>query len=200
MEEDRRAAKRAVEEEDAEQPGSSEHSGDDPDSDIEPFTSQQTDEWSSPREVVEPIAEAIGGFDLDPCSGAERSPFADACYTEADDGLKQPWSGDVWVNPPYSDVSSWAKKAAAEAGDGARVVFLCKGDSSTEWWQSAIEQATAVCAVDRRLSFGDGDNSAPFPSHIFVFGPVFSDSLANALDGLGAVLVKRRPEGGDVGE
>lgn len=166
--------------------------------DVGLFTSQETDEWSSPREVVEPIAESIGGFALDPCSGAEQSPFADETYTEDDDGLSQPWHGDVWVNPPYSDMSTWTEKAVAESerGDVKRVVYLCKGDSSTQWWQSAIEQATAVCAIDGRLSFGDGGNSAPFASHIFVFGAL-SDGLTDALRDQGALLAE---VGGDDGE
>ena len=173
----------------------SEDTDGDSDNDIDQFTSQQTDEWSSPRRVVEPIADVLGGFDVDPCSGAEQSPFADECYTEDDDGLEQPWHGDVWVNPPYSAVSDWVEKAIGESADvhgGAeRVVFLCKGDSSTQWWQSAIDHATLVCAVEGRLSFGDGTNAAPFPSHIFVFG-IVTDPLAEALASLGTVLTVGR--------
>lgn len=156
---------------------------------IEQFTSQQTDEWSSPPDVVRPLNEAIGGFDLDPCSGAEQSPFADETYTEDDDGLAQEWFGSVWVNPPYSDMSSWVDKATAEAVcDGVEtVVFLCKGDSSTQWWQTAAADATLITAIDGRLSFGDGENSAPFPSHIVVFGEVDS-ALVDALGEQGANL------------
>jgi len=157
--------------------------------DLEVLTSQETDEWSSPREVVEPLNDAVGGFDLDPCSGAESSPFAAATYTEADDGLAQPWSGSVWVNPPYSGVADWVDKAdtAVTDGDADCVVFLCKGDSSTDWWQTAAEAATAVCAIDHRLSFGDGGNSAPFASHIFVFGDG-SEQLREALSEFGTLL------------
>lgn len=157
--------------------------------DLEVLTSQETDEWSSPREVVEPLDDAVGGFDLDPCSGAESSPFAAATYTEADDGLAQPWPGTVWVNPPYSGVADWVNKAEAAVTDGDAdcVVFLCKGDSSTDWWQTAAAAATAVCAVDHRLSFGDGGNSAPFASHIFVFGDG-SEELREALSEFGTLL------------
>lgn len=162
---------------------------DDPGNDIEQFTSQQTDEWSSPREIVEPLADAAGGFDLDPCSGAESSPFADSVYTEADDGLKQDWFGTVWVNPPYSEMGEWTPKAVSESrsDDVDRVFYLCKGDSSTDWWQEAAEAATVITTVDRRLKFGDGDNSAPFASHILVFGDV-SDAVISELQTNGLVL------------
>jgi len=164
------------------------------------FTSQQTDEWSSPRRVVEPIADVLGGFDVDPCSGAERSPFADACYTEDDDGLGQWWHGDVWVNPPYSDMHPWINRIIGEVRedglvdtDTERVVLLCKGDVSTQWWQRAARYASAVCFVEGRLSFGDAANVAPFPSHILLFGTMTRD-LADALGTIGSLCSPRRSQ------
>jgi len=158
-------------------------------SDIDVFTSSQTDEWSSPREIVEPLDEAVDGFDLDPCSGAEQSPFAAETYTEEDDGLAQSWHGTVWVNPPYSEMWDWTDKAIEEVatGEANAIYYLCKGDSSTDWWQVAAQNAAAICAIDHRLSFGDGENSAPFASHIIVFGDCQPDAL-NQLDEFGVVL------------
>jgi len=158
----------------------------DNDHDLDVLTSQETDEWSSPRELVEPIDEAIGGFDLDPCSGAEESPFAANTYTEGDDGLSQQWQGRVWVNPPYSGVGEWVDKAAN--CDAETVVFLCKGDSSTKWWHRALESATCILAIDHRLSFGDGDSAAPFASHIFVFGDC-PERLSEELRNHGGILI-----------
>ena len=145
---------------------------DDGDDDFSQFVSHQTDEWSSPRELVEPLASAVDGFDLDPCSGAESSPFADSVFTEDDDGLAKDWYGTVWVNPPYSAMHEWTSKALAQfkRDNVDRVLYLCKGDSSTDWWQRAAASASVVATIDHRLKFGDGENSAPFASHIFVFG------------------------------
>jgi phage N-6-adenine-methyltransferase len=164
---------------------------------VDAATKQETDEWSSPRELVEPLDDAVGGFDLDPCSGAEQSPFADETYTEADDGLSQPWHGTVWVNPPYSEMAEWTPKAIEEhqRDDVDAIYYLCKGDSSTDWWQEAIDEASVVVAIDHRLNFGDGSNSAPFPSHIFVFGPAKREVLQE-LDQHGAVLSQLHPNGG----
>ena len=161
---------------------------------LETLTSQQSDEWSSPRELVEPLDEAVGGFDLDPCSGAETSPFAEETYTEDDDGLAQDWFGDVWVNPPYSDMDGWTEKATTEAQREAvdSIFYLCKGDSSTNWWQLAAEHAECVCAIDHRLKFGDGENSAPFASHVFVFGEISGKAIGELAEH-GAIL---EPTGG----
>ena len=61
-----------------------------------------SDEWYTPRWIIE----ALGPFDLDPCSPQVR-PFDTAAlhYTKEDDGLQQDWDHSrVWLNPPYSRV------------------------------------------------------------------------------------------------
>ena len=160
---------------------------------LDVLTSQQSDEWASPPRIVKPLADAVGGFDLDPCSGAERSPFADNTFTESDNGLAQPWFGNVWVNPPYSDMETWTDKVITESvrGDTEVICFLCKGDSSTDWWQKAVSESTAVCAINGRLSFGNSNNSAPFCSHLIIFGDV-GDAVVQTLSDFGLVLSASR--------
>lgn len=157
--------------------------------DVSLFTSDETDEWATPPEFLRPLAEAVDGFDLDAASGAENSPIADHAYTEEDDGLAQPWFGTVWCNPPYSEMDAWTEKVVSELhrDDVDAILYLCKGDTSTDWWHQALAEATAVGMLDTRLSFGDGNESAPFASHVFVFGDV-PDAVFDALDRQGAVF------------
>lgn len=152
------------------------------------FVSSESDEWATPPEFVRPLAEAVGGFDLDPASGAESSPVARETFTEADDGLAQAWFGKVWCNPPYSEMDAWTRKAVNEAQreETETILYLCKGDSSTDWWHSAAREASAVAMLDGRLSFGDGD-AAPFCSHVFAFGEI-PDAVLNVLDRRGMVF------------
>ncbi|MGZ0745716.1 DNA N-6-adenine-methyltransferase [Haloparvum sp. AD34] len=157
--------------------------------DVSLFTSDETDEWATPPEFLRPLAEAVGGFDLDAASGAENSPIAEHAYTEDDDGLAQPWFGTVWCNPPYSEMATWTDKVVSELhrDDVDAILYLCKGDTSTDWWHQALAEATAVGMLDTRLSFGDGSDSAPFASHVFVFGDV-PEAVFDALDREGAVF------------
>lgn len=152
------------------------------------FISSESDEWATPPEFVRPLADAVGGFDLDPASGAEASPVAEETFTAEDDGLSSAWFGTVWCNPPYSEMAEWTAKAVNESNrEGVdTILFLVKGDSSTEWWQTAAEQASAIAMIDGRLSFGDAD-AAPFCSHVFVFGDL-PPAAMDVLDRRGLVF------------
>lgn len=60
-----------------------------------------TDEWYTPPEIIR----SLGDFDLDPATcltALNLNHSAKRFYTVEDDGLQQPWSGRVWLNPPYS--------------------------------------------------------------------------------------------------
>ena len=61
------------------------------------------DEWLTPP----PILQALGEFDLDPCSPINRPwDTANNHLTINDNGLSQTWGGistRVWCNPPYDN-------------------------------------------------------------------------------------------------
>jgi DNA N-6-adenine-methyltransferase (Dam) len=47
----------------------------------------------------------FGLFDLDVAATAANTKCAQY-YSEADDGLSQPWQGTVWLNPPSTGAPS----------------------------------------------------------------------------------------------
>ena len=163
--------------------------GGDSTDDMSLFTSSETDEWATPPDFLRPLAEAVGGFDLDAAAGAEESPIAEYVYTEDDDGLAQSWFGTVWVNPPYSDMKKWTEKVISELhrDEVDTILYLCKGGTSTNWWHAAVTEASAVGMIDSRLSFGGESNSAPFASHVFVFGDV-NNTVLDTLNRRGTVF------------
>ena len=79
-----------------------------------------TEVWLTPPYVLD----ALGDFDLDPCSPLNRPwDTAKNHYTVEDDGLIQPWYGRVWLNPPYGRaMTPWLEKMANYDGGGGGVI------------------------------------------------------------------------------
>ena len=71
--------------------------------------SSQTDEWETPQILFQALDREFG-FDLDVCATPENAKCR-LYYTRNQDGLRMPWSGTVWCNPPYGrKIGSWVKK------------------------------------------------------------------------------------------
>lgn len=130
-----------------------------------------SDEHDTPVDFFAPIAEAVDGFDLDP-SASETSDLADRNVTKDEDGLSIPWHGDVWLNPPYSEVADWLEyaKRQYEHGNADRIVSLVFARTGTRWWHDHAASADLRCLVKGRLTFGGAENSAPAPSAVLVWG------------------------------
>ncbi len=139
-------------------------------------TSSSWMDWATPPELLERLYGLVGGrFDLDPCSpGKARSRVkARTHYTELDDGLLLPWAGNVFMNPPYGRaLSRWTHKARIEVDvENARmVVGLIPARTDTRWWHSDVAGVANVWLLRGRLAFGDGVQSAPFPSALILWG------------------------------
>lgn len=72
-----------------------------------------TDDRGTDPAFIAQLEERFGRFTLD-VAAAEHNAKAPAFYTIKDDGLTQPWRGNVWCNPPYSDCGAWVRKAWVE--------------------------------------------------------------------------------------
>lgn len=62
-------------------------------------------------------------------------------FTEAQNGLAQAWhqlTGWLWLNPPYSPLKPWIRKAQDENAKGARIVVLCPPIISTRYFKEHL--------------------------------------------------------------
>jgi hypothetical protein len=116
-----------------------------------------TDEWATPDDVYSTL-NAEFHFKDDPC------PMGGIW-----DGLYRAWKSPAFVNPPYSRIGHWTKKAFEEQQCGIVSVLLIPSRTDTRWWHDYVMKATEIRFIKGRLKFGNAVNSAPFPSCIVVF-------------------------------
>ena len=115
------------------------------------------DEWLTPPEIIE----ALGPFDLDPCSPVER-PWPPAAHhmTEQDNGLWTPWDdyGLVWLNPPYGPQTwSWLAKLSTHPAGGIALIFA--RTETDGFVQTVWHRADALVFLDGRIVFHHVDGS-----------------------------------------
>lgn len=159
--------------------------------------SETGSEFISPRWIVEPLADALDGFDLDPASGCEPVAYANHRITANDepDGLNARWgeyAGDVYLNPPYAKKLNpiWADKVSRvlERGEIDTLTVLLPGSTSTNWYQDGYAGASVKTEIHSRISFDSPDdddtNGASFASIIHSFG-TFPAEYHRALHSLG---------------
>lgn len=131
--------------------------------------SSKTNEWATPQCFFDRL-DAEFNFTLDPCSDGLNAKCG-KFYTQEDDGLTQSWTGErVFMNPPYGRViGDWVRKAYEESQKGAIIVALIPARTDTRYWHDYVMKADEIRLVKGRIKFGDGSNSAPFPSAVVVW-------------------------------
>ena len=153
------------------------------------------EEWLTPPHILQ----ALGKFDRDPCAPLDRPwPMANDHYTIYDNGLALPWTGRVWLNPPYGNkVGEWLNRLA-DHGNGIALVFA---RTECRWFFSAVwPHATALLFLRGRLSFHHPNGSkaaanSGAPSVLVAYGENNARALANCgLDGKFIDLCSRSEE------
>jgi transcriptional regulator with XRE-family HTH domain len=132
----------------------------------------------TPPEFMEAIYAAFGELDLDPCGHIDSPVVAKRriLITEGGDGLTDPWSGRLaFVNPPFSAMLKWLRRADEEwrSGRVKTVVCLVPARTDSAWFHDHLRSSADIYMLRGRLRFftaeGRGDQ-APFPLMLVVFG------------------------------
>ena len=128
-----------------------------------------SDEWSTPDKLFQELDQEFH-FTLDPCCTPENAK-CNTYFTRETDGLSHSWEGHiVFCNPPYSNIKEWVRKCYREGQQpGTIVVMLIPSRTDTRYFHDYIIHRSEIRFVKGRLKFGDGKNSAPFPSMVVVF-------------------------------
>ncbi|MEZ3659516.1 phage N-6-adenine-methyltransferase [Klebsiella variicola] len=168
----------------------------------------QRDLWRTPPALFACL-NAEFCFQLDAAAAAHNA-LCRKFITAEQNTLETPWAdylsipGYVWLNPPYSDITPFVKKAAAESANQIGTVMLVPADTSVGWFKEAIQTASEVRFITAgRLAFINpvtgkpvsGNNKGsmliiwhPYPRTHCRFSTVERDALMN----FGARLIAKR--------
>jgi phage N-6-adenine-methyltransferase len=153
-------------------------------------------EWFTPAEYVEAAKQVMGNIDLDPASSDEANKIIKASrfYTIEDDGLTQPWFGNVFLNPPYNMpyVEKFVDRAVDEYENGniECAIVLINNATDTKWFHRLLNYP--LCLVKGRIRFlsDDGVELATRQGQAFFYLGSGIDKFANEFGRFGVVLLK----------
>lgn len=133
--------------------------------------------WLTPPNIVE----ALGEFDLDPC-GAPNHILARRTYLleAGEDGLRDPWEGRVWLNPPYGKEAEAFLARLADHGEGTALIFA--RTETRVFVEQVWDRATAILFLKGRLTFIDASGAKAVansgaPSCLIAYGQADAEAL-----------------------
>ena len=164
-----------------------------------PVPASGEQEWYTPPHLIESAREVLMTIELDPASseGAQATVGAKRWYGREQDGLVQPWKGNVWLNPPYSAgvVDRFAYKLLEHVQDGSvrEALWLSNASYDTKWGQALCQEATGLCMVAGRVRFIPGSGQAAgagaWASMVLYFG-IYAARFREAFQAHGVVWHK----------
>lgn len=160
-------------------------------------TSSDSQDWYTPPDIIHLARTVLGHIDLDPmsCAEANHTVQADRIFTEENDGMKWPWSGRVWLNPPYGGAQIPAvEKLLQHYRDGdieAAIVCLNSNSTTTKWFAPLFD--FPLCFPDYRIDFtppGGPSSASPSKGAVLVYLGRNVPAFAKTFGPLGAIVAR----------
>ncbi len=126
-------------------------------------------EWYTPADYIAAARAVMGGIDLDPASTKDANVVVGATkfYTAKDDGLSKPWTGRVWLNPPYASslIGPFCERLveAFAGGDVGQACALVNNATETQWFHGLGTVSAAICFPLGRVHFWHSAREAAAP-------------------------------------
>jgi site-specific DNA-methyltransferase (adenine-specific) len=101
-------------------------------------------------------------FTFDPCPSNGKE--------SGKDGLAIEWKSSNYVNPPFSEVKKWAKKAVEQMEKGRNTVILAPLRPTSKYWKKfVIPYACEIRFLSEGLVFGKHTKPIPFPLSLIIY-------------------------------
>lgn len=115
------------------------------------------DLWSTPSELVEWMESEYGDYDIDAAASKENA-VCEKFYSKETNCLKRWWGSNkhIWLNPPYSNITPFVKKAIEQMEHNNQIDILLPCDTSTGWFYEAQQRAAEIIWITGEVYQEDG--------------------------------------------
>jgi hypothetical protein len=149
--------------------------------------SSKSVEWYTPSLFIHAAQQVMGCIDTDPASSilANTIVGAKTYYTpeRGENGLILPWTGKVFLNPPYGRTSgkssqeTWTAELVArdERGWIEEAILLVNAATGTLWFQPLWHYP--ICFVKGRIKFWTPTGVGVQPTHDSIFAYIGPNAL-----------------------
>jgi len=129
------------------------------------FTS---DDWYTPPWIFDKLNI---NFSIDVASPPGGVPWipSSSHFSLADDGLAQPWQGEVWMNPPFSNPLPWIVRFI-EHRSGVALVPTSNGKWQDLLWQADVNWVTLPSIRFHSPTKGVAKGTLPTRCWLVAFG------------------------------
>lgn len=119
-------------------------------------------EYITPTIFINSVYKLLGitdfAWDLAADKYNTQSPFG--FYGIEDNSLTKTWAdGDglanqwLWLNPPFTKITPWAKKCWEESQNGANIALLVPASVGANWYRDWVHDKAYVLYLNGRLAF-----------------------------------------------
>jgi hypothetical protein len=117
----------------------------------------EENELPIPKEYVDKVNLVLGNSDIDLATSNEvqETDQATTCFTIITNQLDKDWTGDVFINPPYSntEVSAFIDKFIVEYNSGhiTQGIILTNNSTNEDWFHRLMKIVQLACFTYGRL-------------------------------------------------
>lgn len=127
-------------------------------------------DYGTPWEFIEAVEKRFGVLTYDLACTRENAKAPAGFYHPEEDALAQSWrgfSGNLWLNLPFADISPWAEKLAKECAHRLGFsFFLTPASIGSVWFADHVRDFAMVLGLSPRLAF-EG-TSDPYPKDLML--------------------------------
>jgi phage N-6-adenine-methyltransferase len=129
-------------------------------------------DYGTPREFLDAVEGRFGKLTCDLACTRENMKCPEGYTYPEHDSLGASWAkdwpyGNLWLNPPFSNLEDWADKCAVESPKRVGFIFLLTPASvGTTWFDDYVHLHAYVLGLSPRLTFEGATD--PYPKDLIM--------------------------------